>query len=131
MSDSGTSIPEKYLDLFQEPALGHTSWLNDKGQIVTFPLWVDYDGEHVIATSPVGSKKGHSFRERPAVAVSIVSTKDPWHWLSVSGRVVEIVPDTDLAYIDKLSQRYTGAPYQRRTPREIFRISIDRLSHSW
>lgn len=121
-------IPDALLDLFQEPALGHVSYLNAKGQLVTFPMWVDFDGEHLLTSSPVGSRKGKALRERPQVSVSIVSTKNPWHWLSISGRVVDIRPDENLAFIDRMSQRYTGTAYSRRTPREIFTIAIDRAS---
>ena len=67
-------------------------------------------------------------RERPQVAVAIVSNSDPWHWVSISGRVVAIQPDTDLVFIDRMAQKYTGKSYQRRTPREVFSIEIDRVS---
>ena len=121
-------IPDELRDLFQEPALGHVSYLNSKGQIVTFPMWVDFDGEHVLTSSPVGSRKGKAFRERPQVALSIVSAKNPWHWLSISGRIVDIKPDENLAFIDRMSRKYVGTEYQRRTPREIFTIAVDRAS---
>jgi Pyridoxamine 5'-phosphate oxidase len=124
------SIPQDMLDLFGEPALGQVAYTTAAGQIVPFPMWVDYDGEHLLVSSPVGSKKGQSFRARPQVGVSIVSTKTPWRWLSISGRVVDIRPDEDLAFIDRMSQKYSGQPYQRRTPREIFVIEIDRLGSS-
>jgi PPOX class probable F420-dependent enzyme len=119
-------IPDELIDLFQEPALGHVSYLNGKGQIVTFPMWVDFDGEHLLTSSPVGSRKGKAFRERPQVSVSIVSAKNPWHWLSISGQVVDIRPDENLAFIDRMAHKYLGTDYPRRTPREIFTIAIDR-----
>jgi PPOX class probable F420-dependent enzyme len=125
-----TPIPEELRDLFDEPALGHVSYLNRKGQIVTFPMWVDLDGDRILTSSPVGSRKGKSLRERDQVAVSIVSSKNPWHWVSVSGRVIDIQPDEDLAFIDRMSRKYVGSDYQRRTPREIFTIAIDRVSPS-
>jgi PPOX class probable F420-dependent enzyme len=124
------TIPNELRDLFDEPALAHVSYLNRTGQIVTHPMWVDFDGEHILVSSPVGSRKGRSFREREQVAVSIVSNNNPWHWVSVSGRVVDIQPDHNLAFIDRMSQKYVGTDYQRRTPREIFTIGIDRVSPS-
>jgi PPOX class probable F420-dependent enzyme len=124
------TVPPDLLDLFAEPVLGHVSYLSDHGQIVTFPLWVDFDGERILTSSPVGSKKGIAFRARPGVAVSMVSSANQWHWLSVSGHVAEIRPDEDLAFIDRMSQKYTGAAYRRRSPREVFVIEIDRVSHS-
>jgi hypothetical protein len=118
-----TTIPDDHRDLFDEPALAHVSYLNREGRIVTFPMWVDFDGEHILVSSPEGSLKGRSLRERNQVAVSIVSTKNPWH-------VIDIRPDDNLAFIDRMSRKYVGSDYQRRTPREIFNIAIDRVSSS-
>jgi general stress protein 26 len=124
------SIPDDMLDMFAEPAVGLVAYTTANGQIVSFPMWVDYDGGHLLISSPVGSKKGRSFRVRPQVGVAIVSTKTPWRWLSISGRVAEIRPDEGLALIDRMSQKYSGKAYERRTPREIFVIDIDRVGHS-
>lgn len=124
-----TTIPEHVLDLFDEPALAHVSYLNGRGQIVTFPMWADHDGDLILISSPVGSRKGKSFRERDQVSIEIVSTKNPWHWLSVSGRVIDFQPDNNLEFIDRMSRKYTGRDYQRRnSPREIFTVAIDRVS---
>ena len=125
-----TPIPDDMLDLFDEPALVHVSYTTASGQIVAFPMWVDFDGTRLAVSSPVGSRKGQAVRQRPQVAVSIVSTKTPWHWLSISGRVVDIRPDEGLAWIDRMSQKYLGQLYERRNPREIFFIEIDRVGHS-
>ena len=124
------SIPDELNDLFNEPALAHVSYVNRKGQIVSWPMWVDYDGEHLLISSPVGSRKGRSFRERPQVGISLVSPTNQWHWLSVSGRVVDVRPDEDLEFIDRMSQKYLGSDYQRRSPREIFTVAIDRATPS-
>ena len=125
------SVPEQVLDLFDEPALGHISYTDAGGRIVTFPMWVDYDGTHLLTSSPIGSKKGHALRQRPQVGLSIVSTTNPWHWLSVSGHVVDIKPDDGLAFIDKMAHKYVGQVYERRTPREVFVIELDRARKSW
>jgi PPOX class probable F420-dependent enzyme len=112
------TIPQDLRDLFNEPALGHVSYLNGKGQIVTFPMWVDFDGHHLLVSSPVGSRKGHAFRERPQVSVSVVSNDNRWHWVSVSGRVVDIHRDHDFAFIDRMARKYTEPTTDagRRTP---------------
>jgi PPOX class probable F420-dependent enzyme len=127
---ASTTIPRELLDIFDEPALGHVSYLSERGQIVTFPLWVDFDGTMLLTSSPIGSRKGAALRARPQVAVSIVSTKNPFQWVSVSGRVTGVMPDQDLAFINRMSRKYVGAPYADQTPREVFTIEIDRVSHS-
>ena len=130
MSQMAT-IPDDLRDLFDEPALAHVSYLNSRGQIVTFPMWVDYDGEHLLISSPIGSRKGKALRDRPQVSIEIVSTKNPWHWVSISGRVIDIQPDQDLEFTDRMAHKYTGKAYERRTPREAFKVAIDRVSRSW
>ena len=125
------SIPEQTLDLFAEPALGHFSYTDARGRIVTFPMWVDFDGTHLFTSSPMGSKKGQALRQRPQVGLSIVSTKNPWHSLSASGHVVDIRPDDGLAFIDRMAHKYLGQAYERRTPREVFVIELDRTRPSW
>lgn len=127
---AAVTIPQDLLDLFEEPAVGHVSYSNDRDQIVTFPMWVDFDGARILASSPIGSRKGAALRARPQVAVSIVSTRNQFHWLSVSGRIAGFTPDRDLAFIDKMSRKYLGTDYQRRTPREVFAIEIERVSDS-
>lgn len=50
--------------------------------------------------------------------------------MNVSGHVIDIHDDEGLAFIDRLSQRYTGRPYPRTGEREIFVIAVDRVSAS-
>jgi hypothetical protein len=74
----------------------------------------------------VGSRKGEHWRRDPEVAVSVVDRDNDWRYLAIRGRVVDIRPDEGLAFIDKMSQRYTGQPYRfRERPREVFVIQPD------
>jgi hypothetical protein len=125
-----TEIPDGHRDLFEQPALGQVTYLDDRGRLITFPMWVELAGGRVLTSSPVGSRKGRALRQRPQVGIAIVAVANPWHWLSLSGRVVDIRPDTDLEFIDRMSHKYTGSPYPRRTPREVFEIEIERLTAS-
>jgi nitroimidazol reductase NimA-like FMN-containing flavoprotein (pyridoxamine 5'-phosphate oxidase superfamily) len=89
-------------------------------------MWVDYDGEHVLVSSPAGSRKGRNWRRNPQAAISVVDRSDQWRFLIIRGRVTDFRPDEGLAFIDKLSLRYTGVPYARRQyEREIFVIKPD------
>lgn len=126
-----STIPDSHRDLFEGAALGHVAYTAGSGRLVVFPMWVDLEGGRILTSSPVGSRKGAALRVRAEVGISIVSPSDPWHWLSISGPVVGIRPDEDLAFIDRMSRRYTGSEYERRTPREVFEIEIERISASW
>jgi hypothetical protein len=72
--EMSASIAVELLDLFEEPALGIVSYTTAPGQIVPFPMWVDYHGTHLLASSPVGSKKGRSLRVRCAETVRLPRT---------------------------------------------------------
>jgi hypothetical protein len=91
-------------------------------------VWIDWDGEHILTSSPVGSEKGRHVRKHPPVAISVVDHKDPWRYLQIRGHVSAIRPDEGLALIDRLAMRYMGIPYgDRDEVREIFEITVDHV----
>jgi PPOX class probable F420-dependent enzyme len=124
-------IPDELTYLLTTDLPAHVSFLPLDGSVRIVIMWVDYDGEHIVTSSPLGSFKGRVWRRNPRVAVSVVDKQNMWRFVTISGRVTEIKPDTDLAFIDKLSRRYTGAEYRfRHFEREIFVITPDRIRAS-
>jgi PPOX class probable F420-dependent enzyme len=130
-SDDRTHIPDDLVDLVTTDRLGHVSAVRGDGGIATYLMWIDWDGEHVLTSSQVGSRKGAHWRSDPQAAVSAVDADDPWRFVIVRGRVTNIRPDEGLAFIDKMSERYTGGPYRfRGAEREIFEITPDHVTAS-
>lgn len=128
MPTAVNEIPAELLDLLTGSTLGHVTVITPRGGLLTHVMWVDFEEEHVLTSSRVGSAKGIALRTDPRIAVSVVDRANPWRWVSVSGRVVDIRPDTDLAFIDKLSRRYTGRDYMMRDmEREVFVIEPERV----
>ncbi|TAM79442.1 MAG: hypothetical protein EPN50_00335 [Chloroflexota bacterium] len=126
MADQAT-IPEDLSYLLTTNVPAHLTVVAGDGSLITYVVWVDYDGKHVLTGSPLGSYKGRALRRRPAVSLSVVDPADPWRRLSISGHVVDFRPDEDLALINKQSERYTGTPYPRPDDREIFVIEPDKV----
>ena len=125
------NIPDELLYLVTSDRIGHVSVVRPDNSVVTNLMWIDWDGEHVLTSSPVGSVKGRHVRGNPHVAVSTVDRDDPWRYVIVRGRVTDIRPDTNLEFIDKMSVRYTGQPYFRRNfEREVFVITPDDIQAS-
>ena len=120
-------IPEGLAYLLTTNVVAHVSLAEADGSIVTHVMWVDYDGEHIMTSSPKQSYKSRAFRSRPQVSISLVDPADPWRRLSISGRVTDIHDDEGLAFINKMSGRYVGAPYPRPGAREVFVITPDRV----
>lgn len=124
-------VPDDLLDLLTTNHLGHVSSLRPDGAIATHLMWIDWDGEHVLTSSPLGSRKGRNWRANPQASVSVVDPADPWRFVIIRGQVTDIRPDQNLAFIDKMSQRYVGAAYFRRDfEREVFLITADHVRAS-
>ncbi|HYI21047.1 MAG TPA: pyridoxamine 5'-phosphate oxidase family protein, partial [Candidatus Limnocylindrales bacterium] len=108
--------------------IGHVSWTRRDGSMAGCLMWIDWDGNQLLTSSPVGTAKGKAWRRDPHVLVSTVDRADDWRYVRVSGRVTEIRPDVDLVFIDRMSERYLGSPYGRRSgAREIFVITPDEI----
>jgi PPOX class probable F420-dependent enzyme len=128
MENERPTIPDDLIYLFATDHIGSVSSVRADGSIGTHLMWIDFDGDHVMTSSPVGSQKGRNWRANPQVSVSVVDHFDDWRFVIVRGRVVDIRPDDNLEFIDKMSERYTGAPYRRRDhPREVFVIELDHV----
>lgn len=120
MSDA--TVPESVLPLLTTNKVAVVATVRPDGQPATATVWVDWDGQQVLFSSKVGSRKGRNLRVNPYVAIHVV---DPGSgsWLQVRGEVTEIRPDEDLAFIDRLSERYKGGRYAVRDfEREIFTV---------
>ena len=101
-------IPEDALDLFEKPALAHLATVMPDGSPHVTPVWVDYDGTHILITTVRGRRKEHNMRQRPQVGLTIVDPANPWHWLSIRGRVVAATEDGANDHLKKLSKKYIG-----------------------
>jgi PPOX class probable F420-dependent enzyme len=124
-------VPVELVDLLTGSTLGHVTVVTPRGRLASHVMWIDYEDGRVLTSSRVGSAKGRALRADPRISVSVVDPANPWRWITVSGRVVEIVPDTDLVFIDKMSRRYTGRDYvMRDLAREVFVIEPERVRSS-
>ena len=90
------TVPDALRDLVTTDHLGHVASIRPDGSIATHLMWIDWDGERLLTSSPVGSRKGRNWRENPQVSVSVVDPDDPWRYLVIRGRVTDIQPDEGL-----------------------------------
>ncbi len=110
-------IPQKYMDLFDKKAFGHLATLMPDGSPQVTPVWVAYDGEHVLVNTARGRQKVENVERDPRVSIEIQDPDNGYNYVQVRGRVVEITEEGADQLIDNLSEKYTGNPvYQNRTP---------------
>jgi PPOX class probable F420-dependent enzyme len=81
---------------------------------------VDYDGKYVRFNSAQGRVKDRNVRRDPRVSLSILDPDNPYRYLAIRGRVVEITQKGADEHINSLSQKYLGqALYPFRQPGEV------------
>ncbi len=128
------AIPEKFLDLFQKRAFAHLATLMPDGSPHVTPMWVDFDGAHLIVNSARGRQKDRNLQRNERVAVEIQDPDNPYRYLLVRGRVVKITEEGADAGIDKLAFKYLGQEkYPNRRPGEvrvIYQIEPERVTGS-
>ena len=84
-------IPEKYIDLFDKKAFANLATLNPDGTPQVTPVWVDYDGSHVLVNSARGRRKDKNMENNRAVALSIQDPDNPYRYLEPPSRLKQSV----------------------------------------
>lgn len=125
-------IPQKYLDLFQKKAFANLATLMPDGRPQVTPVWCDFDGTHVIVNSAKGRRKDRNMRRDPRVALSIMDPDNPYRYLEIRGRVVEITEQGADGHINKMAKKYLNLDqYPSRQPGEVrvmYRIEPEHTS---
>ena len=126
------AIPEKYLDLFQKKAFASLATLMPDGKPQVTPVWCDFDGEHVLVNSAKGRVKDRNMRRDGRVSLALIDPDNPYRYLQLQGRVVEVTEEGADAHIDRMAKKYMGVDtYPYRQPGEVrvlYKIEADRAS---
>lgn len=126
------NIPEKYADLLEKAAFGNLGTLMKDGSPQVTPVWVDYDGKYVRFNSALGRVKDKNIRRDPRVSISLQDPANPYRYLEIRGRVVEITQNGADEHINKLAKKYLGKDvYPFRQPGEVrvlYKLEPDRVS---
>jgi PPOX class probable F420-dependent enzyme len=125
-------IPEKYKDLFSKRAFGNLATLMPDGRPQVTPVWCDLEGSYVRFNSARGRQKDRNVRRDPRVAICIVDPEDPYRYLEIRGRIVEITEQGAEEHIDRLAKKYLNLDrYPYRQPGElrvIYKIRPERTT---
>lgn len=102
---------QEYLLKDETKAFAFLATLMKDGSPQVTPLWFNTDGEYILVNTAKGRVKDENMRARPEVALVIMDLADPYHYLQIRGRVVEITEKDAEAHIHALSQKYHGRPF--------------------
>ena len=114
------AIPEKYLDLFQKKSFAQLATIMPDGTPQVSPVWVDYDGKHILFNTAKGRVKDKNMRRDPRVGLDLMDPDNPYRHLSLRGRVADITEKGADEHIDKMAKKYLGQDkYPYRSPGEV------------
>jgi PPOX class probable F420-dependent enzyme len=105
----------------------------DDGSPHVAPIWIDHEGDMILINTAVGRIKEKNVRRDPRISLSIFDQENPYHMVTIRGKVVELTTAGADAHIDKLAKRYFGVDkYPLRAPGEkriILKIKAEKIYH--
>jgi PPOX class probable F420-dependent enzyme len=123
----GNQIPASHSVLFQRPVVASLATVLPSGQPQVQPVWVGYDGSHVLVNTEKGRVKYRNMHQRPQVTLLLVNPDDAYHWLEIRGTVESQTERGAVEHLDQLAKRYLGLDkYPWHKPgdvRVLFRIA--------
>jgi PPOX class probable F420-dependent enzyme len=127
------AIPERYLDLLtSKKAFAQLATLMPDGSPQVTPVWCDMAGDMLRVNSAKGRQKDRNVRRDPRVALCLMDPENPYRYVELRGRVVEITEQGADAHIDSLARKYLDVeayPYRQKDEvRVIYKIEIEHVS---
>ena len=114
------TIPEKYRDLFNKRAFASLATRMPNGDVQVTPVWVDVDDGNLLFNSARGRLKDKNVRRDPRVTLTLMDPDNPYRYLEVRGRVVDVTEQGADQHINKLAKKYLGVDqYPYRQPGEV------------
>jgi len=114
------TIPEEYRDLFNKRAFASLATRMPNDDVQVTPVWVDVENGTVIFNSARGRVKDNNVRRDPRVTLTLMDPDNPYRYLEIRGRVVDITEKGAAQHIDKLAKKYLGVDkYPYAKPGEV------------
>ncbi len=111
---------DAYRDVLDKKAFAHLATIGPNGAPQVTPVWCDFDGTHVRINTARGRVKEGNLKRDPRVALSIIDPDNPYRYVQIRGRVVEMTEQGADAHIDALAKKYLGKDrYPFRQPGEV------------
>ena len=111
-SEKSDSITDPSIaKLFEEKNFAFLATLMKGGSPHVTPTWVDIDkgNNTILINTAKGRVKHKNISRDPRVGVSVVDSSNPYHMVSIRGKVIEEINGKEADdHIDKLAKKYLG-----------------------
>jgi PPOX class probable F420-dependent enzyme len=124
-------IPENFIDLLTaKKAFANIATVMKDGSPQVTPVWFDYTDGKIRVNTARGRVKARTLRPGAQVAMAIADPDNPYRYLQVRGRVLNVTEDGADTHIDSLAKKYLGQDkYPFRQPGDVrIKCEIEPLS---
>ena len=124
-------IPQELLPLLEQPNYAYLGTIRPDDTVQVNPMWFQYDGENIKFTHTTKRAKYRNLMHNPSMSLAIIDPANPFHYLEVRGKLVEVTPDPQGDFYVVLGKRY-GNPDQEApkdsADRVILVMSVERYT---
>ena len=116
------TFPEKYQDLVahDKKSFAFLATVQPDGTPQVTPVWFDMNGDKLRINTAAGRVKHRNMTKNAAIAVAIPDPANPYRYVQIRGRVVNVTEEGADAHIDSLAKKYLNQDkYPFRQPNEV------------
>jgi PPOX class probable F420-dependent enzyme len=133
MGKDTNQITEPVAKLLEGRNLAFVATLMKDGWPQITPTWVDIEDGKILVNTAEGRLKQKNLSRDARIAISVADQNNPYHMVTVRGRVVEQTNAGADEHVDKLAKKYLGVEkYPLHSPNEkriIIKIKPERIHY--
>ena len=133
MGKDTNQITEPVAKLLEGRNLAFVATLMKDGWPQITPTWVDVEDGKILVNTAEGRLKQKNISRDGRIAISVADQNNPYHMVTVRGRVVEQTNAGADEHVDKLAKKYLGVEkYPLHSPNEkriIIKIKPERIHY--
>lgn len=124
-----TTIPDDLRDLLDKPLYAALGTVRPDGTAQVNPMWFEWEGDRLLFTHTNKRGKFRNLQKNPSMSVMVLDPENPYRYIEVRGRLVEVTPDPEAEFYARLGRRY-GSSGQENSPDKADRVVLS-MSIEW
>ena len=123
-----TTIPDDLRDLLENPNYGALGTVRPDGAVQVNPMWFELEGDRIRFTHTTKRQKFRNLQANQSMSLMVFDPENPYRYVEVRGRLVDVVPDPTGAFYVQLGRLYGNAgqqPPPDSADRVILEMSIE------
>jgi PPOX class probable F420-dependent enzyme len=106
---TSTTIPAELTHLLEEPNYGMLGTIRPDDTVQVNPMWFLFRDGRLRFTHTTKRAKFRNLQHNPAMSLAVLDPTDPFVYIELRGRLIEVVPDPEGAFYVELGRRYGNA----------------------